>query len=391
MILALLCFHGSEYSFACTIFVKADGETILVGNNEDYYDPRTKIWFHPPEDQLYGHVIWGYDRYLSPNQGGMNDRGLFIDINAIGFTGWKKDPAKADFDEDPVSYILTRFGTVDEVIQFFRQHNIALDYVKYVFADAGGRSAVFEWLNDKLNVVERVGDYQISTNYLSPKDPTEPRYQIAEKILQSQARPTVGLMRKVLAATSYDVHIGQTLYSTICDLKNKKIYLYHFHYFEEVKTFDLSRELEKGGSSYAIPSLFSIKTHNEFWFNHGGTQLGARDLMHAIEEKGIGEGIAQVWKMKERQQTFRKYDFPEWSMRSMGLNYLSKQKPEEALAVFKLITRLYPNSWQAHVDLARVQLENGRRADAIQSYRKALEINPGESAVIKALRKLQDE
>jgi len=49
----------------------SDGQRVLVGNNEDYNIPHTRVWFIPAENGHYGRVYFGYDNW-SP-QGGMND------------------------------------------------------------------------------------------------------------------------------------------------------------------------------------------------------------------------------------------------------------------------------------------------------------------------------
>jgi hypothetical protein len=376
---------------ACTIVMKSDGETVLVGNNEDFLEPRTKVWFLAATNDAHGRMIWGYDRYLYPYQGGMNEHGLFIDINAIGFTGWRDDPEKPDLGEDYVDYILSKCATVDEVISVFHAYDIDLGWVKFVAADAKGSSVIFEWLNGGLHVVRRVGDYQISTNYLSPREPTEPRYQISDQILSSQPRPSVDLIRKVLAATSYDVDFGQTVYSTICDLKKKKVYLYNFHFFEEVVVFDVTAELAKGDASYEIPSLFEIRTHNENWFNILGTVMGARDLMEVVDEKGIDEGTEAYREMAKQQRTFNRYFFPEWSMRSTGLQYLADGQIENAIGIFRLITEEYSESWQAFSDLATAYEQKGDRDNAILNYEKALSMNPERTEIKELLLEMRNE
>lgn len=73
LVIAATVFHA-EGSRSCTIAVSTDGRTVMAGNNEDYVDPRTALWFIPATDETYGRVLWGYDRYLYPYQGGMNDR-----------------------------------------------------------------------------------------------------------------------------------------------------------------------------------------------------------------------------------------------------------------------------------------------------------------------------
>ncbi len=66
---------------SCTVFYAADENVALAGNNEDWNNPLTKIWFLPPEEAKYGRVYVGFDDF-SP-QGGMNDQGLFFDGLAV--------------------------------------------------------------------------------------------------------------------------------------------------------------------------------------------------------------------------------------------------------------------------------------------------------------------
>ena len=47
-----------------------------------------------------------------------------------------------------------------------------------------------------------------------------------------------------------------TSYSTVYDLKNKKLYIYNLANYNEMITFDLIQELEKGPKLYKMKSLF---------------------------------------------------------------------------------------------------------------------------------------
>ena len=392
----LLSFFIYDASLACTIVIKADGETVLVGNNEDYIEPRTAIWFFPPSNESYGHMVWGFDRYLYPYQGGMNDQGLFIDINAVGFTGWRNDPEKPDFEGDEIEYILTHFATVYEVVQFFHHNDVDLSYARFVLADAQGKSVIFEWGKDRLQILLREKDYQIATNFIqskfdSPEEYTDRRYKLADQILQNQEIPIIDLIRRVLSATCFEAYYCRTLYSTICDLKNTKVYVYHFHNFEEVIIFDLEEELQKGERSYAIPSLFGIRPFSELFTDLYGSELGARDLMTVIEEKGIDEGLERFWNMKEETRTINRYVFEKWLIKSMGLSFLSRNKMEEAIEIFKLNTQLYPESWGVYSTLAEAYLKNGDNRMAVQHYQKALELNPDERNIKRIVNKLKKE
>ena len=55
----LLIVLTSAPLLACTAFFASQGDKVLVGNNEDYINPITKIWFEPAEDKKYGRVYSG--------------------------------------------------------------------------------------------------------------------------------------------------------------------------------------------------------------------------------------------------------------------------------------------------------------------------------------------
>jgi len=45
----------------CTIVTMAKDGAVLAGNNEDYTEPRTKIWFIPASKEAYGRVYVRFD------------------------------------------------------------------------------------------------------------------------------------------------------------------------------------------------------------------------------------------------------------------------------------------------------------------------------------------
>ncbi len=364
----------------CTIVTMAKGGVVLAGNNEDYIEPRTKIWFFPATQAAYGRVIVGYDRSIDPCQGGMNDQGLFIDLNAVKPTGWQRDPGKPDFEGDIIEHILSHCATVNEVVDFFRRHNTPdLGVVRAPVADAAGDSVIVEWAKGQAQFLHKQGDYQISTNFIQsdyddPEDYPCHRYKIADQILGNAEAASVDLIRSVLSATHFE-YFAQTLYSNICDLKEKRIYLYHFHNFEEAVVFDLPDELEKGGTAYSIPSLFATKPFAAHLFERIGPQAGARDLLAVIDAQGIQEGIARFHEMVQESQTFRRYAFEEWVLRDLAYTLLASDRGDDALEILKLNAQLYPESWQVHADLAEAYTKRGDTAQAIAHDRQALALN----------------
>jgi len=62
---------------ACTGFSASQSDVVLMGNNEDYTDPNTYIWFNPSSSGKYGCSYVGYSDFWA--QGGINERGLCFD------------------------------------------------------------------------------------------------------------------------------------------------------------------------------------------------------------------------------------------------------------------------------------------------------------------------
>ena len=346
----------------CTIVTMAKNGVVLAGNNEDYTEPRTKIWFVPASKKAYGRVYVGFDHAPIHDrfQGGMNDQGLFMDMNAVKPTGWQGEPGKPSFEGDLVEQILSSYSSVDEVVEFFQQRNVPdLNILRVPVADAKGDSVIIEWGKGQLQFLFKEDCYQISTNFIQSnyKNPEEypcQRYKIADRILRNAKTASVDVIRSVLSATHFE-YFGQTLYSNICDLKKKRIHLYFFHNFEEDVTFDLEKELQKGETAYQIPSLFATTPFSAYLFDQIGPQIGAEALMRIIDEKGIEEGINQFGEMKEQSRNISRYIFEEWVLRDVGYILTASNRTLEAIEIFKLNVQLHPKSREAYRDLAEAR------------------------------------
>ena len=59
LLLALL-FAADSSVAACTVFVAFEGKLALAGNNEDWGDPNTQMWFVPATKDNYGIVYFGF-------------------------------------------------------------------------------------------------------------------------------------------------------------------------------------------------------------------------------------------------------------------------------------------------------------------------------------------
>jgi len=105
-------------------------------------------------------------------------------------------------------------------------------------------------------------------------------------------------------------------------------------------------------------------------------QLGsAADIIgKALAEGGIPSAEK---KLKELQK--RRPDgpvFEEGDFNALGYKLMQEKNLESSLFVFEKTAQLYPDSWNAWDSLGEVSAKAGKKDQAIQSYRKSLELNP---------------
>jgi tetratricopeptide (TPR) repeat protein len=121
-------------------------------------------------------------------------------------------------------------------------------------------------------------------------------------------------------------------------------------------------------------------------FSQIGPQVGTRDLLATIETEGIQEGLKQFHSMQDQSRTINRYLFEEWILRDLGFSLLQKEKVQEAFEIFKLAVGLYPGSWETYDDLGEVYRRMGENGNAVDCYKKVLEIDPGNAKASNMLK-----
>ncbi|MCU0235603.1 MAG: S41 family peptidase [Acidobacteria bacterium] len=81
--------------------------------------------------------------------------------------------------------------------------------------------------------------------------------------------------------------------------------------------------------------------------------------------------------------------FDEADFNALGYKLLQENRLELSLYVFEKSARLYPDSWNAWDSLGEAAAKANRKEQAIASYRKSLELNPGNKNGLEMLRKLE--
>lgn len=229
---------------SCTIFMGTTGELTLVGNNEDWSEPETKVWFLVPEEGKYGRVYFGFKNGWA--QGGMNDQGLFFDWVA-GFYGnsWKPDPEKKEIRGSISEVIIEEAATVEDALEILADYNVHhFMRAKIMLVDRHGSSAIVGFKEGRLHIELAAGDSQCLGYGESA----------ADKKLAKPGTVSIDAFRELAKAT---VQKGKyrTKYSNVYDLTNGVVHVYRFLDGKEPVTFDLAKELAKGNHYYDLPLI----------------------------------------------------------------------------------------------------------------------------------------
>ena len=272
---------------------------VLFANNEDYIKPGY-VWFSPAAGGKLGRVNFGFkDRFA---QGSMNEKGLAFDAAVVPELPWAPDLAKEDV-ENLIELIMDTCATVEEAAALFAQYNCKhLAGSQFMFADATGASIVAARLPESgLSIVRRAGDYQLITNTrIAASGFRCERYVLAERVLRGDAGEPVAIVKKALETIHQRGAQAYTSYSTIYDLKARKVHVFNLANYEEMVTLDLGEELAKGAQRHALRDLFrhSPKLKNitsaEPRIYDTRIQLPAESLARFFGRYAVQDGAATI-------------------------------------------------------------------------------------------------
>ncbi len=227
---------------ACTIFVLTDTNRTLFCNNEDWSDPKTRIWFVPGTDKHYGGVYVGFDNDYA--QGGMNTEGLAFDWVAGYAETWKPDPSVPLVWGNSGQQALESCATVEQAIAFFRGHqDRGFFRAKILIADKTGASVIIGGKDGKLQIEpsNRCRGFGYGSEAL-------------DKFLTKSTEPTLANAAKILGAALQKGEYA-TKYSNVFDLNSGDIFLFPLPGRGNHVHLNLAVELKKGGHYFDMPQI----------------------------------------------------------------------------------------------------------------------------------------
>ncbi|MEL6559657.1 MAG: tetratricopeptide repeat protein [Bacteroidota bacterium] len=81
------------------------------------------------------------------------------------------------------------------------------------------------------------------------------------------------------------------------------------------------------------------------------------------------------------------YNLSETAINSFGYQLIAEEKTAEALKIFTLNSKLYPEVANTHINLGALLMSLGRKDEGIKAYQKALELDPENKTVADVIAK----
>jgi tetratricopeptide (TPR) repeat protein len=83
-----------------------------------------------------------------------------------------------------------------------------------------------------------------------------------------------------------------------------------------------------------------------------------------------------------------KWDFSEYELNRLGY-FALQNDTESAVMIFRFVTDIYPQSWNAWDSYGEALATSGNKAEAIKAYEKSISMNPENKAGAEMLKKLK--
>jgi CubicO group peptidase (beta-lactamase class C family) len=111
----------------------------------------------------------------------------------------------------------------------------------------------------------------------------------------------------------------------------------------------------------------------------------------ALFDEILREGVAAVERYRQsHKSTSKQSGLSEQQINTLGYWLKGKKRLTEAIAVFKINTEDFPESWNAFDSLGEAYMDNGDKELAIRNYQKSVELNPKNLNAVEMIKKLQN-
>ena len=377
---------SSTTVFACTMFKITENGKTVVGNNEDWSNPHTRIWFEAGKENEFGVAYVGFSD-MNP-QGAFNEAGLAYDIFAMPYEEISESKDKKAQPDDFLKTVMRTSTTVEEVKAILEAHDLkGFEKVMLLFIDKSGKYLIQE--RDVLTIGEEI--HYVLSNF-SPTKVTDhsevelPHFQKGRNLLSQKANIHPGNYESVLEALHQEAPFwGGTQYSTLYNLNDGKIDLYYFHDYNRSVQFDLKEELRKGNHVLNIPDMFpEVKNGHEYMVNYNEYEKNLKLLENKDTFSDPELFSTVVRKIKDgppKKMIYANF----YKIESIGKEWLARSNYDNAISVFKINTDVFDWIAGPFDNLANAYMLDGQYEMAVQNYHKVLEIRPDDNNAVAQL------
>lgn len=385
LLITILALFSVQYGFSCSVFKITENGTTVVGNNEDYFNPSTKIWFVPGSKDQYGVANVGFDNGFQ--QGAMNSAGLVFDGFAMPFLAVNDTAGKIKIpNTEYLPHIMHNFSTVREVKDYFETINLShLSTSMYLFVDKTGDYLIVE--GDSL-ILGNDAVFTLSNFYPSQTadqdDVVIPFFQKGKNYIKNNA---LSADFQTCSNVMQRLQQGFTQYSSMYNLNDGSIKIHHFHNYEEAIEFNLEEELTKEEHALIIPEQFSTESDGyKYYYDYN------------FDAEAICKRIGDEWNMvreKVDANTLQKIAVEaERMLNTIGYEWLRRDQIEGAITIFTFNTELFENSSNVYDSLGEAYLEAKNYDRSIENYKIAVRLdkkNKASKEMLKKAKRLKKE
>ena len=352
------------------------GAKTFVGDNIDYWDANSRMWFENGAGNEMGAVYFGFEN-LYP-QGAMNESGLVY--GSLNVT-----PREVPYNKHLLSFdgkkvmrdIMKTCKSVGEVYSKLIQYNRTPigDGMLY-FVDQTG-----DYLIVEVDTMIRGNDsHYVISNFCPSQTPDVntveiPFFQRARKMMKSH----VDTSFNYLTALSDTLHqswannVGGTQYTLIFDLSEGSFQLFYYHDFKHPIKFNLKAELGRGDRMVSIPDAFPNNTL-------GHAQLAQYTKAHAfikqLKTTDLANDSTQLARAIHSEGIGPMMNFFETELYFLGYDFLKAEKRIGAINLFQLNVNYCPKSWHSYNSIGNIYYDTAEYALALNYYSRSLALNP---------------
>ena len=258
-------------TWGCTTFaaLSMDGERLL-GRNFDWYadHPALLLFTDPPggyasvamvdlsylgyrgdEIGMFERAALAHAPYLPFD--GMNEKGVAVGMMAVPFGNGTLDPALRTLEDvEIIRLVLDYAASVDQAVELLENYNVRFNPevpLHYLIADAGGDSAVVEYVGGELRVLRNEQPWQVATNFIistqAPRGATAScwRYNKAFQALADAQGALSGPQALTLLESVSQAGSFPTIWSVVYNLTSGEVSVVMDRNYQQIYTFHLKR------------------------------------------------------------------------------------------------------------------------------------------------------